>query len=152
MDQLLMQSVPLQLFYMDGYIDSGTRKYKGSAAPCASSPESTAAVPLRSTRGLDIRPTSDRLRESLFNVLTAGNPNALEGSVWFDLFAGTGAVGIEALSRGAEQVYFVETSPRAAQLIQQNLQSLGIVDGSRSCATIFRESYGAWSGNTLRPT
>jgi 16S rRNA (guanine966-N2)-methyltransferase len=85
--------------------------------------------PLRSARGLDIRPTSDRLRESLFNVLTAGNPKALEGSVWFDVFAGTGAVGIEALSRGAKQVYFVETSPRAAQLIQQNLQSLGIVDG-----------------------
>lgn len=85
--------------------------------------------PLRSTRGMDIRPTSDRLRETLFNVLTAGNPNSLEGSVWFDLFAGTGAVGIEALSRGAKQVYFVETSPRAVELIQQNLESLGIVDG-----------------------
>ncbi len=85
--------------------------------------------PLRSIRGLDIRPTSDRLRETLFNVLTAGSPNALEGSVWFDLFAGTGAVGIEALSRGAKQVYFVETSTRAAELIKQNLDSLGIVDG-----------------------
>lgn len=85
--------------------------------------------PLRSIRGLSIRPTSDRLRETLFNVLTAGSPNALEGSVWFDLFAGSGAVGIEALSRGAKQVYFVETSARAAELIQQNLDSLGIVDG-----------------------
>jgi len=85
--------------------------------------------PIHSMRGVDVRPTSDRLRETLFNVLTAGNPNALEGSVWFDLFAGTGAVGIEALSRGAKQVYFVETSPRAVELIQQNLQSLGIVDG-----------------------
>jgi 16S rRNA (guanine966-N2)-methyltransferase len=55
--------------------------------------------PLRSLRGMDIRPTSDRLRETLFNVLTAGNPEALEGTVWLDLFAGTGAVGIEALSR-----------------------------------------------------
>ncbi len=62
---------------------------------------------LRSLRGVDIRPTSDRLRETLFNVLTAGNPEALESTVWLDLFAGTGAVGIEALSRGAEQVYFV---------------------------------------------
>ncbi|MGA8869149.1 MAG: 16S rRNA (guanine(966)-N(2))-methyltransferase RsmD [Candidatus Sulfotelmatobacter sp.] len=87
--------------------------------------------PLRSVRGMDIRPTSDRLRETLFNVLTAGNPNALAGSVWFDLFAGTGAVGIEALSRGAKQVYFVETSARAAQLIQQNLDSLGIVEGCK---------------------
>jgi len=85
--------------------------------------------PLRSIRGLALRPTSDRLRETLFNVLTAGNPSALEGSLWIDLFAGTGAVGIEALSRGAKGVYFVETSPRAAQLIEQNLDSLGIIDG-----------------------
>jgi 16S rRNA (guanine966-N2)-methyltransferase len=84
---------------------------------------------LSSMRGVDIRPTSDRLRETLFNVLTAGNPSALEGSVWLDLFAGTGAVGIEALSRGARQVYFVETSRPAAKLIEQNLKSLGIVEG-----------------------
>jgi 16S rRNA (guanine966-N2)-methyltransferase len=87
--------------------------------------------PLRSLRGTDIRPTSDRLRETLFNVLTAGNPAALEGTVWLDLFAGTGAVGIEALSRGAKQVYFVENSAPAAKLIEQNLQSLGIVEGYR---------------------
>jgi 16S rRNA (guanine966-N2)-methyltransferase len=85
--------------------------------------------PLRSLRGTDIRPTSDRLRETLFNVLTAGNPQALEGSVWLDLFAGTGAVGIEALSRGAKQAYFGETSTAAVQLIEQNLQRLGIVSG-----------------------
>jgi 16S rRNA (guanine(966)-N(2))-methyltransferase RsmD len=85
--------------------------------------------PLRSLRGTDIRPTSDRLRETLFNVLTAGNPEALEGTVWLDLFAGTGAVGIEALSRGAKQVYFVETSAPAAKLIEENLQSLGIAEG-----------------------
>src|SRR5690348_17119732 len=82
---------------------------------------------LRSLHGLDIRPTADRLRETLFNVLTAGNPQALEGSVWVDLFAGTGAVGIEALSRGAAKVYFVEKSKRAADLIRKNLESLGIV-------------------------
>jgi 16S rRNA (guanine(966)-N(2))-methyltransferase RsmD len=85
--------------------------------------------PLRSLRGTDIRPTSDRLRETLFNVLIAGNPAALEGTVWLDLFAGTGAVGIEALSRGARQAYFVENSPPAAKLIEQNLQSLGITGG-----------------------
>ena len=85
--------------------------------------------PLRSLRGMDIRPTSDRLRETLFNVLTAGNPGALEGSVWLDLFAGTGAVGIEALSRGAKQVYFVESSPAAADVIRANLKSLGISHG-----------------------
>jgi 16S rRNA (guanine(966)-N(2))-methyltransferase RsmD len=85
--------------------------------------------PLRSLRGIDIRPTSDRLRETLFNVLTAGNPSALENTIWLDLFAGTGAVGIEALSRGAKQVYFVESSPKAAELIQHNLLSLDVESG-----------------------
>jgi 16S rRNA (guanine966-N2)-methyltransferase len=85
--------------------------------------------PLRPLRGLDIRPTSDRLRETLFNVLTAGNPQALQGSVWLDLFAGTGAVGIEALSRGAAMVYFVENAKLAAELVRQNLESLGITQG-----------------------
>ena len=85
--------------------------------------------PLRSLRGMDIRPTSDRLRETLFNVLTAGNPESLVGSVWLDLFAGTGAVGIEALSRGAKQVHFVENSGAAAEAIRKNLHSLGIVEG-----------------------
>jgi 16S rRNA (guanine966-N2)-methyltransferase len=87
--------------------------------------------PLRSLRGMDIRPTSDRLRETLFNVLTAGNPAALEDSVWLDLFAGTGAVGIEALSRGAKEVYFVERASAAADVIRNNLESLGIVDRYR---------------------
>ena len=87
--------------------------------------------PLRSLHGIDIRPTSDRLRETLFNVLSSGNPGALEGSVWFDLFAGTGAVGIEALSRGAKQVYFIESSSAAIDLIGKNLSSLGITAGFR---------------------
>jgi len=87
--------------------------------------------PLRSLRGMDIRPTSDRLRETLFNVLAAGNPQALDGSVWLDLFAGTGAVGIEALSRGASHVYFIETAAVAAKLIEHNLESLGIAEGYR---------------------
>jgi 16S rRNA (guanine(966)-N(2))-methyltransferase RsmD len=80
---------------------------------------------LSSLRGEEIRPTSDRLRETLFNVLTGGNPAALEGSLWLDLFAGTGAVGIEALSRGAAMVYFVESSKAAAEIIRRNLQPLG---------------------------
>jgi 16S rRNA (guanine966-N2)-methyltransferase len=84
---------------------------------------------LHSLRGLDIRPTSDRLRETLFDVLTAGNPEALVGSVWLDLFAGTGAVGIEALSRGAAMVYFVESSRRVAELIRSNLESLLVMEG-----------------------
>ena len=84
---------------------------------------------LHAIPGLEIRPTSDRLRETLFNVLTGGNPPALEGTMWLDLFAGTGAVGIEALSRGAAMVYFVESYKPAAELIQANLRSLGITGG-----------------------
>ncbi len=85
--------------------------------------------PLRSARGMEIRPTADRLRETIFNVLTAGNPAALDGSVWIDLYAGTGAVGIEALSRSAQQVCFVESKPQAVKLIRQNLASLQIAKG-----------------------
>lgn len=84
---------------------------------------------LRSLPGLDLRPTADRLRETLFNVLTAGNPAALEETVWIDLYAGTGAVGIEAISRGAGMVHFVESSGRATDLIKQNLASLAIGTG-----------------------
>ena len=86
---------------------------------------------LRALPGMDVRPTADRLREALFNVLCAGNTEALAGSVWLDLYAGTGAVGIEALSRGAGMVYFVESSKAAADLIGENLKSLGIESGFR---------------------
>ncbi len=84
---------------------------------------------LQSLPGLELRPTADRLRETLFNVLTAGNLAALEGTVWVDLYAGTGAVGIEAISRGASMVHFVESSERAVRLISKNLASLGINAG-----------------------
>jgi len=80
---------------------------------------------LRSLRGLDVRPTTDRLRETLFNVLA----RMVEGSVWLDLYAGTGAIGIEALSRGARMVYFAEASRKAAEVIRQNLRSLKIEEG-----------------------
>jgi 16S rRNA (guanine966-N2)-methyltransferase len=72
--------------------------------------------------GLQTRPTSDRLRETLFNVVAPD----IEGSVWVDLFAGSGAVGIEALSRGADSVYFVESSTTAARAIRKNLHTLEI--------------------------
>jgi 16S rRNA (guanine966-N2)-methyltransferase len=84
---------------------------------------------LRSLPGREIRPTADRLRETLFNVLCGGDPVALAESVWLDLYAGTGAVGIEALSRSARMVYFVESSKAAAELIAVNLKSLGIARG-----------------------
>jgi 16S rRNA (guanine966-N2)-methyltransferase len=84
---------------------------------------------LRSLPGTEIRPTADRLRETLFNVLCSGDPAALAESTWLDLYAGTGAVGIEALSRGARMVYFVEASKEAAEVIAANLKSLSIVNG-----------------------
>jgi len=86
--------------------------------------------PLLSLPGLDLRPTADKLRETLFNVLTAGNPGALSGTIWLDLYAGTGAVGIEALSRGATMVHFVESSSKAADLIHRNLKELGVILGA----------------------
>ena len=80
---------------------------------------------LKSLKGLALRPTSDRLRETLFNILGP----AIEGSRFLDVFAGTGAVGIEALSRGAAHVTFLENHAPAAKLIRQNLDSLNITSG-----------------------
>lgn len=81
---------------------------------------------LKSLKGLALRPTSDRLRETLFNVLGPG----VAGSRFLDLFAGTGAIGIEALSRGASEVVFVENHSPAAALIRGNLESLSIRKGA----------------------
>jgi len=81
---------------------------------------------LKSLKGLALRPTSDRLRETLFNVLA---PN-IAGSRFVDLFAGTGAIGIEALSRGAAEVVFIENHAPAVTLIRRNLESLGIKTGA----------------------
>jgi 16S rRNA (guanine(966)-N(2))-methyltransferase RsmD len=76
-------------------------------------------------RGRDTRPTSDRLRETLFNVLAP----RLEGAVLIDLYAGSGAVGIEALSRGAREAIFVEQAEPALKAIRANLSALGIRGG-----------------------
>src|SRR5579872_110042 len=80
---------------------------------------------LAAPAGEQTRPTSDRLRETLFNVEAPRVP----GSVWLDLFAGTGAIGIEAISRGARMAYFVESSRRAARMIRDNLAHLEIQAG-----------------------
>lgn len=75
---------------------------------------------LKSLKGLSLRPTSDRLRETLFNILSP----LIEGARFADLFAGTGAVGIEAISRGASFVLFVENHVPAVTIIRANLASL----------------------------
>jgi 16S rRNA (guanine(966)-N(2))-methyltransferase RsmD len=77
---------------------------------------------LHAPPGLHTRPTSDRLRETLFNVLA---PH-IEGAVFLDLYAGSGAVGIEALSRGAQEAIFVEQVETALRAIRTNLTALGI--------------------------
>lgn len=82
---------------------------------------------LNSLKGLDLRPTSDRLRETLFDILGG----LVAGSRFIDGFAGTGAVGIEALSRGATEVTFIEKHAQAASLIKANLSSLQIQSGAR---------------------
>jgi 16S rRNA (guanine966-N2)-methyltransferase len=82
---------------------------------------------LKSLKGTALRPTSDRLRETLFNVL---GPN-VTGSRFLDIFAGTGAVGIEAISRGATEVVFIENHAAAAVLIRRNLESLAITTGTQ---------------------
>jgi len=105
---------------------------------------------LKSLKGLALRPTSDRLRETLFNVLA---PN-ISGARFADLFAGTGAIGIEALSRGAAEVVFIENHAPAAALIRKNLDSLGIlagftvlpVDVLRGLDTLASKAKGAESG------
>ena len=79
---------------------------------------------LKSLDGLETRPTYDRLKETLFNVLSSAGMVA--GRAWADLFAGTGAVGIEALSRGATSVHFAESSGAAARVLRQNLAALGL--------------------------
>jgi 16S rRNA (guanine966-N2)-methyltransferase len=82
---------------------------------------------LESLRGTVLRPTSDRLRESLFNILS---PHVGD-SRFVDVFAGTGAVGIEALSRGASEAIFIERHAPAAALIHKNLEALEISSGGR---------------------
>ncbi len=82
--------------------------------------------PLKGPGPLRLRPTSDRLRETLFDVLGP----SVEDSLFVDLYAGTGAVGIEAISRGARETIFVESSAKAARLIRENLKTLDVLSGA----------------------
>ena len=77
---------------------------------------------LRTVGGLAVRPTSDRLRETLFNILSP----RITGTRFLDICAGSGAVGIEAISRGAAEVTFIERSRQACSVVEANLAALGI--------------------------
>jgi 16S rRNA (guanine966-N2)-methyltransferase len=83
---------------------------------------------LKSLPGLDVRPTPDRLREALFNVLSPRINPHIGGVIFADVYAGTGAVGIEALSRGAARAIFVEQNRAALGVIRANLRSLELED------------------------
>jgi 16S rRNA (guanine(966)-N(2))-methyltransferase RsmD len=96
--------------------------------------------PLQAPPGLATRPSSDRLRETLFNVLAP----RIEGSFFLDLYAGSGAVGLEAMSRGAEHVVFVERAPAALKVLRANVGSLGIKAGFSLHAGSVRDSLRRW--------
>lgn len=81
---------------------------------------------LKSVPGMEVRPTPDRLREALFNMLANGPVDRIKGVVFADVYAGTGAVGIEALSRGASRAIFIEENRAAVNVIRENLRSLGL--------------------------
>ena len=74
----------------------------------------------------EIRPTADRLRESLFNILIHAYGNPVDGARVLDLFAGTGALGIEAISRGAKFALFVDNGTEARALLRANVEALGL--------------------------
>jgi 16S rRNA (guanine966-N2)-methyltransferase len=87
--------------------------------------------PIAGPKGPGLRPTADRLRESLFNILAHGYGDPVEGARVLDLFAGTGALGIEALSRGAPFALFVDDGVEARALLRQNSETLGLGGVSR---------------------
>ncbi|NKB52700.1 MAG: 16S rRNA (guanine(966)-N(2))-methyltransferase RsmD [Rhizobiaceae bacterium] len=89
--------------------------------------------PLNSPKDQSIRPTTDRNREKLFNILTHRWAEQLNGNV-LDMFAGTGALGLEALSRGANRCVFIEKGRQGASLIQQHIDSFGLAE----CARLLR--------------
>jgi 16S rRNA (guanine966-N2)-methyltransferase len=81
---------------------------------------------LASPASRDIRPTADRLRESVFNILAHAYDDPMEGARVLDLFAGTGALGIEAVSRGAAFALFVDNGTEARALLRNNVEALGL--------------------------
>lgn len=104
--------------------------------------------PLATPRSQAIRPTTDRTRESLFNILTHAYPDAVGGARVLDLFAGTGAVGLEALSRGAAAALFVETSVEGRGLLRTNIEALAL----QGRAKVFRRDATALgSAGTIEP-
>jgi 16S rRNA (guanine966-N2)-methyltransferase len=87
--------------------------------------------PIIAPKGMTSRPTTDRTRESLFNILSSRNDFSFEGARVIDLFAGSGALGFEAMSRGAAFCLFVETDAAARGAIRDNVEALGLFGNTR---------------------
>lgn len=98
------------------------------------------SLPLKTIEGLDTRPTTDRIKETLFNMIQPRLP----GSIFLDLFAGSGGIGIEALSRGAKEAFFVEQSRKAAACIKENLQFTKLEDHAKVLQSDVRSAIGTF--------
>ncbi len=92
------------------------------------------SLPLKTVEGMDTRPTTDRIKETLFNIIQWDLPDAY----FLDLFAGSGGIGLEALSRGAKKVVFVDNAKKAISCIKDNIAFTGFGDRSVVMATDFK--------------
>src|SRR2546426_693260 len=132
------------------YLDPFKNAVLESGAPKCLSPQSMRVIAgshrgrrLSGPQGTVLRPTSDKVREALFSILGT----QVSGGRFLDLYAGTGAVGIEALSRGASAVTFVESDPKAVELLQKNLRTCQLLDRAQICegqAAAFLERKDWW--------
>lgn len=104
--------------------------------------------PLAVPKSNDIRPTADRTRESLFNILNHAYPECVDGTRIIDLFAGTGAVGLEAVSRGCQNALFVENSVEGRGLLWENIDALGLHGRAR---ILRRDATSLGNVGTLEP-
>lgn len=94
---------------------------------------------IESVPGMDVRPTPDRLRESLFSILMP----VLEGATFVDAYAGCGSVGLEAISRGARRVTFIERSSAALEVLRRNITALGVAPSANVVRGRAAQSLGA---------
>ena len=85
------------------------------------------SIPLKAPAGMDTRPTTDKIKETLFNILQFD----VQGALFVDLFAGSGAIGIEALSRGAEKALFIDSARAAADVIRENVRKCRFEDRAK---------------------
>ena len=101
---------------------------------------------LKVPQGMDIRPSSDQLREGLFNILSALAD--YEKMIFIDLYAGTGALGLEALSRGAKKVIFIEASRKNMSVLKQNIES---ISPEQNCFELTQDSSVHWLSGFADP-